>query len=158
MSCISRFTLSVGEVVRRCKSSFYPQRPLQTYIGGMSSTLYQVICLLDEPLQRLKRLLAPGVSRRHRWRLPAPVSLHRLQRRSPARHPDREAHAARMTRVSLTQVPRLSPCCPRADLSETLIARIRESSSAPGPGVLSQLLQGRQCVRRDHDVGAPSPA
>ena len=51
----------------------------------------------DEPFKRLERLLTPGVSRRHRRRLPAPVRLHRLKRSSTTSYPDGQAHAPRVS-------------------------------------------------------------
>ena len=85
--------------------------------------------VLGKPLKCLKRLLSPGIPCRHLRALPAPVRLHRLQRSSPARHPDGKSHTPRVARVTIPQTRGLAMLSTRRLICDTDSPKTDSSSA-----------------------------
>ena len=77
-----------------------PAQCVSAHASDMNAVVHSAIHT-SQPLQSLKRLLAPGVPRWHLRRLPAPMRLHRLQRSAPPGHPDGQSHTPRTARILL---------------------------------------------------------
>ena len=108
---------------------------VNTYNRDVNAAVHSAIHT-SQPLQSLKRLLAPGVPRRHLRRLPAPMRLHRLQRSAPPGHPDGQSHTPRTARIL---IPR--PAALAMPSTRRLICDIDSPDS--GAGITSESSRSR---------------
>ena len=141
--------LPARTVARRSSAGERRERILAQSVNAQdrdADTVVHSTIHISEPLKGLKRLLAPGVPRRHLWRLPAPV---RLQRSSPSSHPDSQAHTPRVARKSVPKTGRF-----RHAVNTTTYLRHRQPEHRRvgvrhHAGVMPKPLQGLKRLGRD---------